>query len=209
MALAPRKALIIADLPDSFVTVNVLAGMETPVDDIFSNGPFAAEDLERFADSFDFGILTPARPAKPELVRPTLDEVLGKPSTEEFARMTGMEEIEAQRFFANFLMLVEENDREAVAKCFRYPITVTTEDGGVTVETAEEFQPYYDLIFTESLWESVMVNRYDQERSDLIAGRGMVAAAGGAIWFAEMGEGQAFILIIHNSEGRSVVQGEA
>ena len=80
---------------------------------------------------------------------------------------------------------------------------------GVTEETAEEFQPYYDLIFTESLWESVMVNRYDQERSDLIAGRGMVAAAGGAIWFAEMEEGQVFILIVHNSEDRSVVQGGA
>lgn len=85
LALAPRKALIIADLPDSFVTINVLAGTETPTDDIFSHGPFDAEHLERFADSFDYTVLTPARPANPDLPRPTLEEALGKPTAEEFS----------------------------------------------------------------------------------------------------------------------------
>ena len=52
LALAPHKARVIADLPDSFVTINVLAGTETAASDIFSNGPLTAVDLERFADSF-------------------------------------------------------------------------------------------------------------------------------------------------------------
>ena len=63
LALGPGKALIIADLEDSFVTLNVLAGTETDPDDIFSSGPLSAENLEALADSFDFTKLTPAVPS--------------------------------------------------------------------------------------------------------------------------------------------------
>ena len=62
LALGPAKGLIIADLGDSFVTVNVLAGAETDPNDIFSSGPISAENLETLADSFDFTVLTPAEP---------------------------------------------------------------------------------------------------------------------------------------------------
>ena len=62
LALGPAKGLIIADLGDSFVTVNVLAGTETDPNDIFSSGPISAENLETLADSFDFTVLTPAEP---------------------------------------------------------------------------------------------------------------------------------------------------
>ncbi len=55
LALSPYKSLIIVDLPDSFVTVNVLAGAETPFEKAHS---FDADDLEHFADSFDFSVLT-------------------------------------------------------------------------------------------------------------------------------------------------------
>lgn len=125
LALSGYKAVIIANLPDSFVTINVLAGTETPASDIFSAGSFAAEDLERFADSFDFSILTPARPADPDLPRPTLDEVLGTPAVEDFYQISGVEEPEAQRFFAEFAACVEAADRQAAAEMLYYPATVT------------------------------------------------------------------------------------
>ncbi|MDD6189234.1 MAG: hypothetical protein PUB32_06650 [Clostridiales bacterium] len=75
LAIAPNKSLIIVNLPDSFVTVNVLAGTETSEYDIFSSGPFTAENLERFADSFDFNVLTPARPADYSLLHPTMSDI--------------------------------------------------------------------------------------------------------------------------------------
>ncbi len=50
LALGPEKALILADLEGSFVTVNVLAGKQSP-------DPFTAARLEALADSVDFSIL--------------------------------------------------------------------------------------------------------------------------------------------------------
>ena len=60
LALGPNKGLLLADLGDSFVTLNVLAGTNTDPEDIFSSGPISAADLEALADSFDFTKLTPA-----------------------------------------------------------------------------------------------------------------------------------------------------
>ena len=53
LALGPDKGLVLADLPDSFVSVNVLEGVDQGL---------TAADLEAFADSFDLSVLTPARP---------------------------------------------------------------------------------------------------------------------------------------------------
>jgi len=55
LALGPEKALIFADLEDSFVAVNVLAGQATPLSD--GSGGVTREALEALADSFDFSIL--------------------------------------------------------------------------------------------------------------------------------------------------------
>jgi hypothetical protein len=48
LSLGPNKALIFADDDSCFITVNVLAGTEEEM---------SKETLEKFADSFDFGIL--------------------------------------------------------------------------------------------------------------------------------------------------------
>ena len=48
LALAPHKALILADLEQSFVVVNVMGGTDIG---------FGAQQLEDLADSFDFSIL--------------------------------------------------------------------------------------------------------------------------------------------------------
>ncbi len=213
LALSAYKAVIIADLPDSFVTINVLAGTETQHGGSFSSGLFDAADLERFADSFDFSFLTPARPADPDLPRPTLDEVLGKPTPEEFSLIAGLEEAEAQSFYAEFFQAVETGERELVASKILYPTLLTrwqTSGSGTylvetVVESAEEFLLYYNDIFTESLWDSISQNQYTMDRADLIPDNGMVGAAAGSLWFAGTPEGIK-IFTIQNAEGCGIRQ---
>ena len=53
LALGPGKALILADLPDCFVAVNVLAGTEANE----YRGSLSPEALEALADSFDYTLL--------------------------------------------------------------------------------------------------------------------------------------------------------
>ncbi len=55
LALGPSKALVIADLGGSFMTINVLAGTEESFLD--RSGKLTAADLEVFADTFDFSAL--------------------------------------------------------------------------------------------------------------------------------------------------------
>lgn len=193
LAIAEHKALVIADLPDSFVTINVLAGTETQL---------TAADLERFVDSFDFSVLTPARPADPSLPRPTLDEVLGTPSAEEFLQATGMTEMDAQSFFAEFSALLESGEREAVVRLLRYPAVVTVQGELSCVTTPEEMLAFYDDLFTGDLWESIIINQYTRERADLSADHGGVVAAGGAITFAAQGD-DILIVAIENAGGNS------
>ena len=212
LALSPHKALIIADLPDSFVTVNVLAGTETSTDDVFSNGPFDAADLERFADSFDFSVLTPARPASQEQLDLAKQQKAEQENSGRFYNITGIEEWQAQEFFTLFAAHIESDDRQAVAEMLCYPATVThrsTTEAGThqvyeTVESPEEFLPFYDYIFTESLWQDyIMANRYDRERADLIPHNGMIGAAAGAVWFIPTEDGM-YIVTVQNGEGCSV-----
>lgn len=206
LALAEHKALVIADLSDSFVTINVLAGTETPASGIFSSGPLSAADLERFADSFDFSVLTPARPADPGLSRPTLDEVLKKPTAEDFLLATGISEADAQKFFAEFFVLLENGEREAVARLLSYPAVVTVQGEANYVNTPEELLAFYDDIFTYDLWESIITNQYTRERTDLAIDHGMVVSAGGAITFAALGD-EVLIVTIENALGNSFRQG--
>jgi len=203
LALGPAKALVIADLPDSFVTINVLAGTVTPESDVFSSGPFLEEELERFADSLDFSVLTPARPADPELLRPSLEQILGKPSAEEFFQQTGVEEDKAQQFFAEFSSDVENDRREEVLAQISYPVTVTLSEGVFTAEDAEALAPYYEEIFTQGLWEQIMIHRYTLERADLFYNDGLIGAAGGFVWMVALEDGLA-VMTVQNPEGGSI-----
>lgn len=72
------------------------------------------------------------------------------------------------------------------------------------METAEDFLPYYDAIFTEGLLDAVHENQYDQERVDLITHDGMIGGASGAIWFALTEDGHIAVLTVQNPEGNSV-----
>lgn len=208
LALSPNKALVLVDLADSFVTINVLAGTETPPSDVFSNGPLSASALEQFADSFNFSILTPVRPANPDLPRPALDEVLGTPSAEDFLQTTGISEADAQQFFATFFAYLENGDREAVAQLLSYPAVVTVQGETNYVHTPEELLVFYDDIFTVDLWESIITNQYTKERADLTIEPNGVLGVGGAIRFA-LQENQILIVSIENALGNRFCQGIA
>lgn len=56
--LGPDKGLVLADLEDSFLLINVLAGTEQGV---------TRQDLEELADSFTLSLLTPVQPPDPSL----------------------------------------------------------------------------------------------------------------------------------------------
>lgn len=208
LALSASKALVLVDLSDCFVTINILAGTETSVSDIFSNGPLSTPALEHFADSFDFSVLTPVRPANPDLPRPTLDEVLGTPSAEDFLQTTGISEAEAQQFFATFFAHLENGDREAVAQLLSYPAVVTVQGQTHDVHTPAELLAFYDDIFTADLWESIITNQYTKERADLTIENNCVLGAEGAIRFA-LQENQILIVSIENALGNRFSQGIA
>lgn len=215
LALGPIKGLILTDLGDSFVTVNVLAGMKTDPDDIFSSGPFSAEDLEALADSFDFTVLTPVRTPDMDTVA-AMEEAAISASTarppetlEEDAiyAVTGMEDSFAQSFYSGFYKAVEEDRREDVADMIAWPRVLTSEDGETLITTAEEFLPYYDQVITQGLRDAMSQNQYTEDRADLFASNGSVGAAGGAVWFALVEDGRAEILTIQNPEGVSLRYG--
>ena len=192
-ALAPHKALVLVDLPDCFVSINVLAGTQDA---------FLATDLEALADSFDFSVLTPVRSANPDLPRPTLDEVLEVPSAEDFLLATGITEADAQQFFATFSACLENDDREAVVQLLSYPAVVTVQGKKSYVTMPEELLVFYDDIFTADLWESIIINQFTRERADLAIEHGMVVAAGGAITFEKREEGILIVDIV-NAGGNS------
>ena len=216
LALASHKALVIVDLPDSFVTINVLAGTDTPTSDVFSDGPLTAKDLERFADSFTFSLLTPARPADEEALMQAQQQKEELEDSSKFWTITGMEMWQAQEFYNELIRNIQDGNRQAVAEKILYPATVTTwktSKAGTylaenTVANADEFLLYYDNIFTESLWcDCIMANQHTKERADLFPDNGMVGGAGGAIWFA-LTEGDGIkVFTIQNNEDCSVRYG--
>lgn len=193
LALGPDKALVLAELPDSVVSLNVLAGTETDLDDVFSSGPFSAENLEALADSFDFACLTPALPVTaPEQMLPEEDAVFAA---------AGIQEEAAQDFFSNLCRLLEEDRREEVVDLLAWPQRICTPEGETTLEQREDVLLYYDEMITSGLMEKLQKCRYDAERADLIVHDGMVGAAEGALWFALVEDGRIALMTVQNPEG--------
>lgn len=204
LALGRDKGLIIADLGDSFVTVNVLAGTETDPDDVFSSGPFFQADLEALADSFDFTVLTPVKdPGLAVMEAPSRED----PGEDAIYAATGMEESFAQSFYCGFYKAVKEDRREDVANMIAWPRVLASEKGETLIMTAEEFLPYYDEVVTQGLKEAMSGNQYTEDRADLFCHDGSVGAAGGAVWFTLVEDGKAEIITLQNPEGVSVRYG--
>ena len=121
-----------------------------------------------------------------------------------FYAAAGVEEAKAQAFYAEFVRAIEEGRKEDAAAMIDWPRTVFTQEERILVENGENFLSYYDDIFTEGLLEAIHENQYDRERADLICHDGMVGAAGGAIWFAQLEDGEIAVLTVQNPEGNSL-----
>ena len=192
LALGPSKGLILADLQDCFITVHTFAGSET------AENPLRPENLERFADTLDLSLLSPVKQPVPAEVEKQPGDL--PPEEDLFLRNTGVREAAAQQFYAEFSAYVENGERFAVLDMVNYPAVLTGEGATITVTCPEELLLYYDRMFTESLWEQIVVNQYTKEWADLFYNNGMIGGAGGTVWMAATEQGLR-ILTVRNPEG--------
>lgn len=181
LALGPEKALILADLGDSMVTVNVLTG---------GGQDLAPEDLEALADSFAFSHLTPAQ-APEELPLETEDPLYFT---------TGLSTARAMEFVRELAELMENGDRQALAELLRYPCQVNVEQGTFSVETPEEFLDFYDQVVEGQRRE--LVSQLMQ--GSLLGRNGLVGVGDGDVWFGLTEDGTIRLFTLQTPNGWSV-----
>lgn len=207
LALSPAKGLILADLEDSFVAVNVLAGTETAVDDVFSSGPISKRELESLADLFYFPALTPVKvPDLVSLAPPEADQEAGanadpglpvempEPEEDPLYVRTGIETGAAKTFVWELSKRLANGDREAVADLFVYPCKVTAPHEEFTVNTAEELLEHYD----EAIAYEINGLLDDLNDQDLFASDGLVGVGTGCVWFGLVEDGQIGLFTLWN-----------
>lgn len=185
-----NRSLILADLGDSFVLVNVLTGEAG--DDTFSCGPIGREELEALADSFCLSALTPAKPVDFDAIveanarcMGTLDLPDEEPE-DPLYESTGIPTETARDFILMLAERIQDEKREEVANLLVYPARVEVTAGTFTVNSPEEFLPYYDEVIgqnrlglsTAMTWEPT-----PGEPRLYRDGSGLVSAADGAVWF--------------------------
>ncbi len=207
---AHTRSLILADLGDCFILVNVLAGEER--DDVFSSGAIGRAELEALADSFDFDLLSPVK--TPDLAavaaasEQALEELNAQPAPEEgpelpaeedplYAR-TGIESNAGREFVLDLAELLEEDRRVDIAALLAYPVQVETAEGTFEASGPEEFLEYYD--------ETIGQNR-EGLAADLgwapepfANGSGLISAAGGAVWFGLVEDGDIRIFTLQTDQ---------
>ena len=194
---ARNRSLILADLGDSFILVNVLTGREG--DDTFSSGAIGREELEELADSFRYSALTPAKePDQPAILAANdryMEELQNQPPEAEEPPASGEDEIYVQTGIQSdvakdFVLLlaerIEEGKKQEVAEQLVYPAQVEVSAGTFTVNSPEEFLPYYDEVIgqnrlglsTAMTWEPAPA-----EFQIFGDGSGLASVADGAVWF--------------------------
>ena len=209
---ARNRSLILADLGDSFVLVNVLTGRQG--DDTFSSGAIGREELEALADSFAYSALSPVR-------EPDLDAILEDntrymeelqnrpveeaPEAEEdplYAR-TGIQSDAARDFVLLLAERIEDGRKEEVANLLVYPAQVEVSAGTFTVNSPEEFLPYYDEVIgqnrlglsTAMTWEPTPAEPWI-----FGGGSGLASAADGAVWFGLVEDGVIRVFTIQTDQ---------
>ena len=209
---ARNRSLILADLGDSFVLVNVLTGREG--DDTFSSGAIGWAELEALADSFVYSALTPAR--EPDLnaileSNTQYMEALQEPpiettpveSEDPLYTRTGIRSDVARDFVLLLAERIEDGRKEEVADLLVYPAQVEVSSGTFTVNTPEEFLPYYDEIIgqnrlglsTAMTWEPTPTE--SQISSN---GSGLAFVADGAVWFGLVEDGVIHVFTIQTDQ---------
>ena len=187
---AKNRSLILADLGDSFVLVNVLTGEAG--DDTFSCGPIGREELEALADSFDFSALAPAKPVDFDAIveanarcMGTLDLPEEEPE-DPLYESTGISTETARDFILLLAERIQDEKREEVANLLVYPARVEVTAGTFTVNSPEEFLPYYDEVIGQNrlgLSSAMTWEPAPGEPRLYRDGSGLVSAADGAVWF--------------------------
>lgn len=90
---------------------------------------------------------------------------------------------EAAEGVAAFLELVKAGDKEAIAGMISYPSQLTVPSGEYTVNSPEEFLPYYEELFTGEFTDQLLA-----EEPDAFLHNGLISFGAGEIWFIASGE---------------------
>lgn len=216
---ARNRSLILADLGDSFVLVNVLTGREG--DDTFSSGAIGREELEELADSFVYSALAPVKEPDLDAILDAnnrqMEELQNQPAGETPAESedplyvrTGIQTDVAREFVLMLAERIEDGRREEVADLLVYPAQVEVAAGTFTVNSPEEFLPYYDEVIgqnrlglsTAMTWEPTPAE--PQIFSD---GNGLVSVADGALWFGLVEESVIRVFTIQTDQAAVRAQG--
>ncbi len=207
-----NRSLILADLGDSFVLVNVLTGKQG--DDTFSSGAIGREELEELADSFRYSALTPVKEPDRAAILVANDrymealqnqplETLPSESEDPLYTRTGIQMDVARDFVLLLAERIEDGKKEEVAEQLVYPAQVEVAAGTFTVNTPEEFLPYYDEVIGQNrmglsmsmTWEPTPVE--PQIFSD---GSGLASVADGAVWFGLVEDGVIRVFTIQTDQ---------
>ena len=194
-----NRSLILADLGDSFVLVNVLAGRQG--DDTFSSGPIGREELEELADSFFYSALKPVRePDRDALLDANaryLEDLENQPvetlpseSEDPLYTRTGIRSDVARDFVLLLAERIEDGRREEIADLLVYPAQVETSGRIDTVSSPEEFLRYYDETVGQNALSLAADMAWEPAPSEVFSdGSGLASAAGGAVWFGLVEDG--------------------
>ena len=209
---ARNRSLILADLGDSFILVNVLTGEAG--DDTFSSGPIGRVELEALADSFRFSALIPVRQPDfdailaensrymEELQNQPVEEVLEE-QDDLLYEFTGIRTEAARDFVLLLAERIQDGQREEVADLLVYPAQVEVSAGAFTVNSAEEFLPYYDEVIGQNRLGLSMAMTWEPTPGEpqlYRDGSGLVSAADGAVWFGLVEEGVLRIFTIQTDQ---------
>ena len=191
---ARDRSLILADLGDSFVLVNVLAGKE--IDDTFSSGAIGREELEALADSFIYSALAPAEAPDLDAIAEAneryMEELQSQPTLPSepedplYAR-TGIQSGAARDFVLLLAEQIEDGRRREVADMLAYPAKVETLDASFTVDGPEELLEHYDETIGSGAQGLAADMMWDP--APFADGSGLASAAGGAVWFGLVEDG--------------------
>lgn len=190
-----NRSLILADLGDSFVLVNVLTGKQG--DDTFSSGAIGREELEELADSFRYSALTPVKaPDRPAILAANdrqMEELQNQPagtlpseSEDPLYVRTGIQSDVAKDFVLLLAERIEDGKKQEVAEQLVYPAQVEVSAGTFTVNSPEEFLPYYDEVIGQNRLglSSAMTWEPDPVEFQIFSdGSGLASVADGAVWF--------------------------
>ena len=209
---ARNRSLILADLGDSFVLVNVLTGQEG--DDTFSSGPIGRSELEALADSFRLSSLTPVRQPDFDAIMAEnaryMEELQEQPvetapedAGDPLYETTGIRTEAARDFVLLLAERIQDGKKQEVADLLVYPAQVEVAAGTFTVNSPEEFLPYYDEIIGQNrlgLTSAMTWEPTPGEPRLFRDGGGLVSAADGAVWFGLVEESVLRIFTIQTDQ---------